>query len=161
MATQFHLGCHKCHDVTYHEISQVNIFHIGSAILSLHGSPFAGRASLSSRRSLELATKYIKVLYTMHSPFVQLIYTIRKKTLANTSFYIITRLKLSPKIVNPCKDRKIETFFPHNLFKKFKSYFFLHLHLPISASVPANSSVYSATLQSLTGMLTPHLLCYL
>ena len=47
---------------------------------SLHGPPFVGRASLASRKSLELATKYVVVLYKMHSQFVQMICTICKAT---------------------------------------------------------------------------------
>ena len=50
-------------------------------IQSLQGSPFDRSASLSSRKSLKLAAKYIAVLYQMHSPFVQLICTVCKAIL--------------------------------------------------------------------------------
>ena len=46
------------------------------SILFFHGPQFAGRASLASRKSKELAAKYVTVLFQMHSQFVQLICTI-------------------------------------------------------------------------------------
>ena len=92
---------------------------------SLHGLPFAGRASLPSRKSLKLVAQYVMVFYQMHSQFVQLICTIGKATgfegekglnnrkhLYSYNFQVEALLKMA----NSCKGwipRKIKWFFQY------------------------------------------------
>ena len=83
------------------QVNHLSIIYTSSALLlfvirSLHGPPFAGRASLVSRKGLKLVGKYIPVLhntkYKMHSQFVHLICTICKA-------------EVVLKMANSCKDR--------------------------------------------------------